>query len=56
MSESNRTPPRARPFVTLNIAGSVDGKVALADGGKVIFVSPGERARIEALRASPTAC
>jgi 5-amino-6-(5-phosphoribosylamino)uracil reductase len=40
-----------RPYVTLNVAQSADGKLAPIDGGKVNFGGPEDRAQMEALRA-----
>jgi 5-amino-6-(5-phosphoribosylamino)uracil reductase len=51
MPESLSPTPRARPLVTLNVAESVDGKIAPVDGGKVNFGSAEDRAQMEALRA-----
>jgi len=51
MTESQCTALAERPFVTLNVAASVDGKLAPIDGGKVNFGSPEDRAQMEALRA-----
>jgi 5-amino-6-(5-phosphoribosylamino)uracil reductase len=46
-----REPPSWRPFVSLNVAESADGKLAPVDGGKVSFGSGEDRAQMEALRA-----
>ena len=51
MTESRSTAPAERPFVTLNVAESADGKLAPIDGGKINFGSPEDRAQMEALRA-----
>jgi 5-amino-6-(5-phosphoribosylamino)uracil reductase len=51
MTESRIVPPAARPFVTLNVAESADGKLAPIDGGKINFGSADDRAQMEALRA-----
>jgi 5-amino-6-(5-phosphoribosylamino)uracil reductase len=51
MIESGRSAPVGRPFVSLNVAESADGKLAPIDGGKVNFGSPEDRAQMEALRA-----
>jgi riboflavin-specific deaminase-like protein len=51
MTEPVRNAPAWRPFVTLNVAASVDGKLAPVDGGKVNFGGPEDRAQMEALRA-----
>jgi 5-amino-6-(5-phosphoribosylamino)uracil reductase len=51
MSESRITTGSERPFVTLNVAESADGKLAPIDGGKINFGSPEDRAQMEALRA-----
>jgi 5-amino-6-(5-phosphoribosylamino)uracil reductase len=40
-----------RPFVTLNVALSADGKLAPVDGGKVSFGGAEDRAQMELLRA-----
>lgn len=40
-----------RPHVSLNIAESVDGKIAPADRGKVSFGSAADRVQMEVLRA-----
>ena len=36
--------PWGRPYVTLNVAPSADGKLAPIDGGKVNFGGPEDRA------------
>jgi 5-amino-6-(5-phosphoribosylamino)uracil reductase len=51
MTESRIVAPAGRPFVTLNVAESADGKLAPIDGGKINFGSPEDRAQMEALRA-----
>jgi 5-amino-6-(5-phosphoribosylamino)uracil reductase len=51
MTESRIVVPAGRPFVTLNVAESADGKLAPIDGGKVNFGSAEDRAQMEALRA-----
>ena len=51
MTESHSTAPAGRPFVTLNVAESADGKLAPIDGGKINFGSAEDRAQMEALRA-----
>jgi 5-amino-6-(5-phosphoribosylamino)uracil reductase len=51
MTESHDTAPAGRPFVTLNVAESADGKLAPIDGGKINFGSAEDRAQMEALRA-----
>lgn len=50
MSESHPVAPPWRPFVSLNVAESADGKLAPVDGGKVNFGSAEDRAQMEALR------
>ena len=44
MTELGRSAQAGRPFVTLNVATSADGKLAPIDGGKVNFGSPEDRA------------
>ena len=56
MTESRSTGPAGRPFVTLNVAESADGKIAPIDGGKINFGSAEDRAQMEALGPRPTAC
>ena len=51
MTESRGTAPAERPFVTLNVAESADGKLAPIDGGKINFGSAEDRAQMEELRA-----
>ena len=51
MTESRMIAPAERPFVTLNVAESADGKLAPIDGGKINFGSIEDRAQMEALRA-----
>ena len=51
MTESRFTALAGRPFVTLNVAESADGKLAPIDGGKINFGSAEDRAQMEALRA-----
>lgn len=51
MTESHAIVPANRPFVTLNVAESADGKIAPVDGGKINFGSAEDRAQMEALRA-----
>jgi 5-amino-6-(5-phosphoribosylamino)uracil reductase len=51
MTEYRRTAPTGRPFVTLNVAESADGKLAPIDGGKINFGSAEDRAQMEELRA-----
>jgi 5-amino-6-(5-phosphoribosylamino)uracil reductase len=51
MNESHTTAPVERPFVTLNVAESADGKLAPIDGGKINFGSREDRAQMEQLRA-----
>jgi 5-amino-6-(5-phosphoribosylamino)uracil reductase len=51
MTESRMNAPAERPFVTLNVAESADGKLAPIDGGKINFGSIEDRAQMEALRA-----
>ena len=51
MTEPRVTAPVGRPFVTLNVAESADGKLATIDGGKINFGSSEDRAQMEALRA-----
>jgi len=51
MTVSRTTGPVGRPFVTLNVAESIDGKLAPIDGGKINFGSSEDRAQMEALRA-----
>jgi len=51
MSESSRISPGERPFVTMNVAASIDGKIAPVGGGKVNFGSAEDRALMEELRA-----
>ena len=51
MTESHITAPAGRPFVTLNVAESADGKLAPIDGGKINFGSNEDRAQMESLRA-----
>ena len=47
----NDTPSPSRPFVTMNIAESADGKIAPIGHGKVNFGSVEDRAQMERLRA-----
>lgn len=47
--------PSWRPYVTLNVAATADGKLAPVDGGKVSFGSAEDRAQMEALRAEADA-
>jgi 5-amino-6-(5-phosphoribosylamino)uracil reductase len=51
MIESAASAPVGRPYVTLNVAISADGKLAPIDRGKVNFGGPEDRAQMEALRA-----
>ncbi len=51
MTESRTTSSAGRPFVTLNVAESADGKLAPIDRGKVNFGSAEDRAQMDALRA-----
>jgi 5-amino-6-(5-phosphoribosylamino)uracil reductase len=51
MTESRRTTALGRPYVSLNVAQSADGKLAPIDGGKVNFGGPEDRAQMEELRA-----
>jgi 5-amino-6-(5-phosphoribosylamino)uracil reductase len=51
MTESRIIAPAERPFVTLNVAESADGKLAPIDRGKINFGSNEDRAQMEALRA-----
>ena len=51
MSESSRISLGERPFVTMNVAASIDGKIAPVGGGKVNFGSVEDRALMEELRA-----
>jgi len=55
MTEPRRDTRAARPFVTLNVAAGVDGKIAPVGGGKVNFGGAGDRARMESLRAEADA-
>ena len=55
MTESRRDAPADRPFVTLNVAAGVDGKIAPVGGGKVNFGSVEDRAQMESLRAEADA-
>jgi riboflavin-specific deaminase-like protein len=55
MTELGRSAQAGRPFVTLNVATSADGKLAPIDGGKVNFGSPEDRAQMESLRAEADA-
>jgi 5-amino-6-(5-phosphoribosylamino)uracil reductase len=51
MTESRATAPGGRPYVTLNVAESADGKLSPINGGKINFGSAEDRAQMEALRA-----
>jgi 5-amino-6-(5-phosphoribosylamino)uracil reductase len=51
MTESRTATLPDRPFVTLNVAESADGKIAPIDRGKINFGSAEDRAQMEALRA-----
>src|SRR3954470_15921812 len=51
MTEARREAPSWRPFVTMNVAESADGKIAPVDGGKVNFGSVEDRVQMESLRA-----
>ena len=51
MSESRRDGTGDRPFVTMNVATGIDGKLSPVGGGKVNFGSAEDRALMEALRA-----
>jgi 5-amino-6-(5-phosphoribosylamino)uracil reductase len=51
MNEPGNAAPPGRPFVTLNVAESIDGKIAPIDGGKINFGSAEDRAQMETLRA-----
>jgi 5-amino-6-(5-phosphoribosylamino)uracil reductase len=51
MTEPSLAVIRERPFVTLNVAESADGKLAPVDGGKVTFGGAEDRAQMELLRA-----
>jgi riboflavin-specific deaminase-like protein len=55
MTEERRKGPAWRPFVSLNVAESADGKLAPVDGGKVNFGSAEDRAQMESLRAEADA-
>ena len=55
MTACHRTTRPTRPFVTLNLAVSIDGKLTPIDGGKVNFGSRDDRAQMEALRADADA-
>jgi 5-amino-6-(5-phosphoribosylamino)uracil reductase len=50
MSENHPVAPPWRPFISLNVAQSADGKIAPVDGGKINFGSAEDRAQMEALR------
>ena len=50
-NESRTTPSPGRPFVTLNVAQSADGKLAPIDRGKINFGSAEDRAQMDMLRA-----
>jgi 5-amino-6-(5-phosphoribosylamino)uracil reductase len=50
MTDARRDAPPWRPFVTLNVAESADGKLSPVDGGKVNFGSDEDRIQMEALR------
>jgi 5-amino-6-(5-phosphoribosylamino)uracil reductase len=51
MTEARREVPSWRPFVTMNVAESVDGKIAPVDGGKINFGGAEDRMQMELLRA-----
>jgi 5-amino-6-(5-phosphoribosylamino)uracil reductase len=51
MTESCRTNTAVRPFVTVNVAQSADGKIVPIDGGKINFGSAEDRAQMEELRS-----
>src|SRR5262245_60067562 len=51
MTEACRDAPGWRPFVTLNVAMTADGKLAPVGGGKVNFGGAEDRAHMEELRA-----
>jgi 5-amino-6-(5-phosphoribosylamino)uracil reductase len=51
MTEARREVPSWRPFVTMNVAASVDGKIAPVDGGKINFGGAEDRMQMELLRA-----
>ena len=51
MTESPIIAPSGRPFVTLNVAESADGKLAPIDRGKISFGSTEDRAQMELLRS-----
>jgi riboflavin-specific deaminase-like protein len=55
MSENHPVPPPWRPFVSLNVAESADGKIAPIDRGKINFGSAEDRAQMEALRSEADA-
>ncbi len=50
---SERNPPR--PYVTLNVAETVDGKIALVERGKITIGGPEDREQMELLRAEADA-
>ncbi len=56
MIESRKNVPSWRPFVTLNIAESADGKLAPIDGGKINFGSAEDREQMELFAPMPTPC
>jgi 5-amino-6-(5-phosphoribosylamino)uracil reductase len=51
MTESRTDTAPGRPFVTLNVAESADGKIAPIDRGKINFGSAEDRAQMDTLRA-----
>lgn len=51
MTDERQKDARWRPFVTMNVAESADGKIALVDRAKVNFGSAEDRAQMESLRA-----
>lgn len=55
MTDPHPDAPAGRPFVTLNVAASVDGKIAPVGGGKVNFGGPEDRVLMETLRAGADA-
>jgi riboflavin-specific deaminase-like protein len=51
MTEARREVPSWRPFVTMNVAESLDGKIAPVGGGKISFGGAEDRMQMELLRA-----
>ena len=50
MTDDRLDEPRLRPFISMNVAESADGKISPVGHGKVTFGSSEDRAQMELLR------